>query len=90
MGAMSLFDAFLAQTRRELTFTRRLMADIESGALASSSRGMTREQTLAFLADIAAERAEMIERLALSQTTATKAGPRSLLDDHPPFRAQGG
>ncbi|WP_432769930.1 MAG: hypothetical protein HEQ22_04075 [Sphingopyxis sp.] len=87
---MSLFDAFLAQTRRELTFTRRLMADIESGALAPSSWGMTREQALAFLADIAAERARMIARLAISETTATNAAPRSLLDDHPPFRAQGG
>ena len=49
---MSLFGAFLAQTRRELTFTRRLMADVERGALAPSSRGMTREQAMAFLATL--------------------------------------
>jgi hypothetical protein len=67
---MSLFDTFLAQTELELIFTRRLMGDIESGALAPSW-GMTREQALAFLADSAAERAGMIRRLAPFCTAAT-------------------
>jgi hypothetical protein len=67
---MSLFDTFLAQTELELIFARRLMGDIESGALAPSW-GMTREQALAFLADSAAERTEMIRRLAPLCTAGT-------------------
>jgi hypothetical protein len=71
--AMSLFDTFLAQTQLELIFARRLMADIESGALAPTW-GMTREQAIAFLADGVAERAEMIERLAPLSSPAPKTG----------------
>lgn len=60
---MSLFDTFLAQTQLELLFTRRLIADLQSGAL-GPTLGMTREQAIAFLADGAAQKSEMIERLA--------------------------
>ena len=70
---MSLFDTFLAQAQLELIFARRLMADIESGALAPTW-GMTREQAIAFLADDVAERAEMIERLAPLSSPAPKIG----------------
>lgn len=60
---MSLFDTFLAQTQLELLFTRRLIADLQSGELAPTL-GMTREQAIALLADGAAQKSEMIERLA--------------------------
>ena len=60
---MSLFDTFLAQTQLELIFARRLIADIDNGTLAPTL-GMTKDQALAFLADVAAERAKMIDRLA--------------------------
>lgn len=70
---MSLFDTFLAQTQLELMFARRLMADIENGALAPTL-GMTREQAIAFLADSLAERSEMIERLAPLSSPAPRSG----------------
>jgi len=70
---MSLFDTFLAETQLELIFARRIMADIESGALAPTW-GMTREQAIAFLADGVAERAEMIERLTPLASPALKKG----------------
>ncbi|WP_447763935.1 hypothetical protein [Sphingopyxis panaciterrae] len=70
---MSLFDTFLAQAQLELIFARRLMADIERGALAPTW-GMTRQQAMAFLADGVAERAEMIERLAPLSSSAPKIG----------------
>ncbi|MBW8296393.1 MAG: hypothetical protein K0M74_11455 [Sphingopyxis sp.] len=61
--AMSLLNTFLSQTKLELIFVRRLMADVEAGTLAPSL-GMTREHAMAMLAETAAERAAAIDRLA--------------------------
>lgn len=83
---MSLFDTFLAQTQLELIFARRLMADIESGALAPTW-GMTREQAIAFLADGVAERAEMIERLTPLASPALKTGDARRTEAGTPKRA---
>ena len=58
---MNPSDEFLAITEQELRFARDLIARIESGSLVPV--GLDRERAVTLLAEVAAERGRLLERL---------------------------